>query len=56
MFGIGVSCTIRPYASESGFTSTTARKSGLSTPVPTCRQATYTSSSGGAWRASRGER
>ena len=33
-FGIGVSCTIRPCSA-----STTARKSGASTPVPSCRQA-----------------
>ena len=34
--GIGSSCTIRPSS-----VSTTARKSGASTPVPSCRQARY---------------
>ena len=33
-FGIGVSWTIRPCSA-----STTARKSGFSTPVPSCKQA-----------------
>ena len=49
-FGIGVSCTIRPSSA-----STTARKSGSSTPVPSCRQARYRNSSGGACSASAGE-
>src|SRR2546422_7823424 len=50
MFGIGNSCTMRPSSA-----STTARKSGGSTPVPSCRQATYRNSSGGACSASCGE-
>src|SRR6266545_1858605 len=50
MFGIGSSWTIRPSSA-----STTARKSGASTPVPSCRQATYMNSSGGACSASCGE-
>src|SRR5688572_19745148 len=46
---------IWPRRSDSGSTSTTARKSGVSTPVPSWRHATYTNFSGGAFVASSGE-
>jgi hypothetical protein len=49
-FGIGSSWTIRPSS-----VSTTARKSGSSTPVPSCRQVRYRNSSRGACITSSGE-
>ena len=45
---------IFPYSGESGSVPTTARKSGSSTPVPSCRQATYRYCSCGALIASSG--